>query len=156
MEESKKCDVPKCTSKLKSSSLKTGSEFCNRQPVRWAVSSGDIEHLSVQGHCASLKRKNGGSSSAPPFGKHSIAYRKGIENFGKSPYLRKVECNKIEINRRSGMAESTILEEDLPVIVRRRGCTLRVRITSITDADVEAFEKECVSFKHVDLVTHGY
>lgn len=131
MEESKKCDVPKCASKVKSSSLKTGSEFSTRHLFRWAVSSGDIEHLSVQGHCASLKRKTGGSSSAPPFGKHSIAYRKGIEN---------------DPNRRSSMAETTILEEELPVIVRRRGCTLRVRITSITDADVEAFEKECVSF----------
>lgn len=46
--------------------------------------------------------------------------------------------------RLGSMTESTILEEDVPVIVRRRGCTLRVKITSITDADLEEFERECV------------
>lgn len=33
--------------------------------------------------------------------------------------------------------ESMIYEEVVPVIVRRRGCTLRVRITSFADVDVE-------------------
>jgi len=45
---------------------------------------------------------------------------------------------------RPSISESTILEEDLPVIVRRRGCTLRVKITSITDEDIEEFERQCV------------
>lgn len=45
---------------------------------------------------------------------------------------------------RSPVSESTILEEDLPVIVRRRGCTLRVKITSITDEDLAEFERQCV------------
>ena len=45
------------------------------------------------------------------------------------------EC---EINMDSSkMVGSTIYEEDLPVIVRRRGCFLRVRITSFTDEDDE-------------------
>lgn len=45
---------------------------------------------------------------------------------------------------RPSVAESTILEEDLPVIYRRRGCTLRVEITSITDEDIAEFERQCV------------
>lgn len=50
---------------------------------------------------------------------------------------------------RSPVSESTILEEDLPVIVRRRGCTLRVKITSITDEDLAEFERQCVCAFHL-------
>ena len=45
--------------------------------------------------------------------------------------------------------ETTIFEEDVPVIVRRRGCLLRVRITSITDDDLEQYDKAyvgCIEF----------
>ena len=49
-------------------------------------------------------------------------------------------------SQRNSVSESTIFEEDLPVIVRRRGCMLRVRITSITDDDLAQYERECVGF----------
>jgi len=47
-------------------------------------------------------------------------------------------------HQRTVVTETTIHEEEVPVIMRRRGCTLRVKITSITDEDLEEFERECV------------
>ncbi|KAL3869847.1 hypothetical protein ACJMK2_042478 [Sinanodonta woodiana] len=37
----------------------------------------------------------------------------------------------------------TIYEEEVPVILRRRGCRLRLQITSITDEDLQEYEKVC-------------
>lgn len=51
--------------------------------------------------------------------------------------------------RPSSSTETTIFEEDVPVIVRRRGCLLRVRITSITDDDLEQYEKAYVGSSFV-------
>ena len=48
--------------------------------------------------------------------------------------------------RPKSSTETTIFEEDVPVIVRRRGCLLRVRITSITDDDLEQYEQAYVGF----------
>lgn len=155
MEESTKCDPSKCTSKAKSNYRETKNESSDsrekKYKFRWTVSSGDIEHLNVHSNNALLKRKTGASSSAPQLGKHSFTHRrdylKDISriHLGKVPCLHKTEGNKSDSALRSSMTESTILEEEVPVIVRRRGCTLRVRITSITDEDIEAFERECVS-----------
>ena len=155
MEESKKCVSPKCTSEVKSCLKKPECKLAQsrekRHKFRWTVSSDDIEHVHITGIDSKLKRKNSGSSSAPPLRQHSIQKRKDYLRADarapavKLPNLPQAEVNKKDVHLRASMTESTILEEDVPVIVRRRGCTLRVRITSITDEDLEAFEKECVS-----------
>ena len=41
------------------------------------------------------------------------------------------------VKQESKLNESTVFDEELPVIVRRRGCMLRVRITSFTDTDTD-------------------
>lgn len=152
MEESKKCQPPECTSAEKGTSKGTKRDTSDKKyKFRWTVSSGDIEHLNVRANDALLKRKSGYSSSAPALGRHSYSHRKEYlkddprVSVGKLPCLRQTEGSKSDASLRSSMTESTILEEEVPVIVRRRGCTLRVRITSITDEDIAAFEKECVS-----------
>ncbi|ELU02566.1 hypothetical protein CAPTEDRAFT_185671, partial [Capitella teleta] len=42
----------------------------------------------------------------------------------------------IRLQAREGLQALTILEEEAPVIVRRRGCTLRVRISSDGEQDI--------------------
>ena len=56
------------------------------------------------------------------------------------------ENNSRGNGRPNSSTETTIFEEDVPVIVRRRGCLLRVRITSITDDDLDQYEKAYVGF----------
>lgn len=53
---------------------------------------------------------------------------------------------KRDVIRRFGPSCPAIprsLSEDIPVIVRRRGCTLRVRIASITEGDLERLREVC-------------
>lgn len=49
-------------------------------------------------------------------------------------------------NTSCGQSIQRSVSEYLPVIVRRRGCTLRVRIASITEADLERLREVCMSW----------
>uniref|UniRef100_A0A0L8FXR4 Uncharacterized protein n=1 Tax=Octopus bimaculoides TaxID=37653 RepID=A0A0L8FXR4_OCTBM len=42
-----------------------------------------------------------------------------------------------ELNVKQEPVVATIYEEELPVITRRRGCTLRVQITTVVEPDFE-------------------
>lgn len=66
----------------------------------------------------------------------------------KSPnYVKRQSTSYGDIVKRFSFPLSQPLErslsEDIPVIVRRRGCTLRVRIASITEGDLERLREVC-------------
>ena len=66
----------------------------------------------------------------------------------KSPnYVKRQSTSYGDIVKRFSFPFSQPLErslsEDIPVIVRRRGCTLRVRIASITEGDLERLREVC-------------
>lgn len=163
MEKSTEGTVTKCTFKVKDTDNIPKDEAdstCEQLGFHCSVHSRDIELLKESGKSASLKRKNGGSLAQGATHSNQLGSHRKVclperhrddskgtfGPVGKAPCIRTLDDIKDETHiKRGSMTESTILEEDLPVIVRRRGCTLRVRITSITDEDLEAFEKECVS-----------
>ena len=61
-------------------------------------------------------------------------------NWNSSHHGNSSHSNSPAVKRSDSLRAVTVHEEEVPVIVRRRGCTLRVRITSFTDENEDYYE----------------